>query len=322
MITPGYSQKHRTKRYVLQSADFYGMDFSKPESVAMASGISKKDSVSNTVTEEANLSVDRTNSKMRLKGSVFISALNSAPESQLVQESSNTISSQSWLSNAKQKTPQLDYSDVFPEAIGLDKGVTVFVIDSLFPVVQDQDMFGKFCVADCYIVLITTSDPQSDQLAHRIYTWIGGDAEMDKKFCVAMFSVGLRNWIGACCRIQREVEGEESLEFLQVFGEDFVYEDVTQATETGLFTAEQKRYPLRLYRIHGKLDLQLCLVEPACLALKSESVFLLDWGLEMFQWNGSKANLQHRTKCRIIADRINKLERVSRAHFIEIGIFC
>ncbi|XJO75768.1 hypothetical protein BDV3_006392 [Batrachochytrium dendrobatidis] len=231
-----------------------------------------------------------------------------------------------WLSPAQERQQTLDYSDVFPKHVGRDCGITVFRIEALTPAIQSQELLGRFCVADCYIILVTayvdsaenTFDEHREGYEHRIYTWIGGDAEMDKKFCAAMFSVGLRNWVGAACRIEREVEGEESPEFLAEFGDEIEYEDSSQATESGLFMAEQKRYPLRLYKMHGKTGLRLCLVETLFSSLKSDGVFLLDWGLEIFQWNGSASNMHHRVKCRMICDRINTLERVGRAHVVVV----
>lgn len=84
---------------------------------------------------------------------------------------------------------------------------------------------------------------------------------MDKRFCSAMFAVGLRNWINANCRIERECEKEESDEFLAVFDEyEFEYLDSSHATESGLFVAEAKRYPLRMYQTFGKKDFQVMLV--------------------------------------------------------------
>eukprot|EP00842_Homolaphlyctis_polyrhiza_P003903 jgi/Hompol1/4513/HPOL_003677-RA len=235
---------------------------------------------------------------------------------------------------AHQRTADIDYSEIFPSGIGRTVGSTIFRIESLHPVVQDEDLHGLLCVADCYIVLVTKStkpiqtgskhakdevdfESSSDNLEHEIYTWIGSQAEMDKKFCCAMFAVGLRNWIGASCRIKREVEDEESPEFLSVFSKTVEYEDASQATESCLYMAEEKRYPLRLYKMHGKTDLQLALVQTTYSSLRSDAVYILDWGLEIYQWNGSKSPLQHRVKCRIICERINKLERIGRAEIVE-----
>ncbi|KAI8923913.1 hypothetical protein BC831DRAFT_403171, partial [Entophlyctis helioformis] len=245
-----------------------------------------------------------------------------------------------WLNPAQHRMHNLDYSDVFPAHLASHEGITVFRIEAFTPTLVDADALGHFCVADAYIVLVTASrrrsrsrgqqsdvddrvddgadaDADADGLSHEIYTWIGSRAEMDKKFCVAMYSVGLRNWIGATCRIQREAEGEESAEFQTLFA-DLVLEDESHAAESGLFAAQEKRYPLRLYKVYGRSNLCLCLVEPGYWSLKSDAVYILDWGLEIFQWNGSASALQHRAKGRMVCNRLNRLERVGRAHFVEM----
>ena len=51
-------------------------------------------------------------------------------------------------------------------------------------------------------------------------------------------------------------------------------------------------------------------------------MYLLDAGMEIYQWNGKNATLQNRSKARMIAARINKQERVGKAEFTEFGALC
>ena len=54
-------------------------------------------------------------------------------------------------------------------------------------------------------------------------------------------------------------------------------------------------------------------------SLSSDSVFLLDFGLEVMQWNGASSSLNHKSKCRMVMQRINKSERTGKASIIEVG---
>lgn len=54
-------------------------------------------------------------------------------------------------------------------------------------------------------------------------------------------------------------------------------------------------------------------------SLKSESVFLVDNGLEIYQWNGANSTLNHQIKCRMLTDRINKSDRGSNAIVTEFA---
>ncbi|KAJ1558459.1 hypothetical protein HK096_000414, partial [Nowakowskiella sp. JEL0078] len=61
------------------------------------------------------------------------------------------------------------------------------------------------------------SSAGSRTLAHQLFTWIGPSAELDKRFCSAMFAVALRNYLGSSIRIERTAANEESLAFRNLF---------------------------------------------------------------------------------------------------------
>ncbi|KAI8844754.1 hypothetical protein BC829DRAFT_284424 [Chytridium lagenaria] len=101
----------------------------------------------------------------------------------------------------RHRQPIIDCSDLFPDAVGERAGLYVFRIENMRPEVVTFDQFGRFCIADCYIVLSSAEAVEGEgvdavRLNHRIWTWIGKEAEMDKRFCCAMYAVGLKNAIG------------------------------------------------------------------------------------------------------------------------------
>ena len=53
-------------------------------------------------------------------------------------------------------------------------------------------------------------------------------------------------------------------------------------------------------------------------SLHSQSVFILDSGHSIYQWNGSESLLSHRLKARLICSRINAHERKGRTRFLEM----
>ncbi|KAJ3123860.1 hypothetical protein HK098_001605 [Nowakowskiella sp. JEL0407] len=59
----------------------------------------------------------------------------------------------------------------------------------------------------------------SRTLCHQIFTWIGPSAELDKRFCSAMYAVALRNYLGSSTRIERAALNDESLAFRKVFSQ-------------------------------------------------------------------------------------------------------
>ncbi|TPX58024.1 hypothetical protein PhCBS80983_g03422 [Powellomyces hirtus] len=370
---PSQTTKRTTAhRFVLQTAEFYGADFSAPpaeDPEIAALTTNALDDVQLQEQEQTRVA----------QGSVFISALTRLANSRSRLDGDHdeddeeapvdgevstqeqvppqpTIASlgglaslsmppapltpaKKWTDAIREAVPAIDYSDVFPADIGHRAGVTVFRIEALKPVLLPPSRTGQFCIADCYIVLHSTTrhdapsannhkssythsdeyDDDDTMMTHRIYVYIGTKAEIDKRFCAAMFSTGLRNWIYATRNVERETTGDESAEFLALFGGKFIVdENLEAATDSSLFVAEEKRWPLRLYMLCGNKEIKLRLVNPNARSLKSTNVFLLDWGRELYQWNGSLSTLQQKVKCRILTARINRHERVGKADVVEL----
>lgn len=62
--------------------------------------------------------------------------------------------------------------------------------------------------------------------------------QLDKKACAAIHAVNLRNYLGAQCRTIREEQGEESDEFLDLFGSEIIYIEGGR-TASGFYTIEE-----------------------------------------------------------------------------------
>ncbi|KAJ3098162.1 hypothetical protein HDU97_004210 [Phlyctochytrium planicorne] len=245
------------------------------------------------------------------------------------EERKSTVKVPTAIEIAAGNQPVIDCSDLFPDVVGEESGLYVFRIENMKPELMPNDQFGRFCVADCYIVLSSVEEEEKEgnqhhadnaHLNHRIYTYIGKEAEMDKRFCCAMYAVGLKNAIGGTAKVERVTDSEESKDFSELFGGSLEYIDSSFATESGLYEAEKSRhYPLRVYRLQGKINVYLQLVSPTMSSLTPEYVYLIDAGLEIIQWNGSKSSLAIRSKCRMFCEGVNASERVSRAEIFEIN---
>jgi hypothetical protein len=146
---------------------------------------------------------------------------------------------------------------------------------------------------------------------------MGSQAQLDKRFCAAMYAVGLRNLLQTPCKIARQCQDEESEEFLALFPK-ITYLDASEATSSALYPLVERQYPLLLYKIHGKFDFKFTSVEPIRSNLDPFSVFILDNGLLIYLWIGYKSMLHHRLKSRLICSRINASERKGRARIVEL----
>lgn len=208
--------------------------------------------------------------------------------------------------------PPLDYSEIFEEEDGQIPGLTIWEIENFLPNKIDQVIHGKFYAGDCYIVLKTFTD-DNGQLLWEIYFWIGTQATLDKRACAAIHAVNLRNYLGARCRTIREEQGDESDEFFALFDTPITYIEGGR-TATGFFTIEDVQHSSRMYRVHGSgASVHM---EPVLVTIESldpRYVFVLDDGEHIFMWYGKKSKNTLKSKARLMAEKINKNERKSKA---------
>ena len=222
--------------------------------------------------------------------------------------------------------PPLDYSEFFDEDVGQFPGLTIWEIENFYPNQLEETAHGDFYEGDCYIILNTFMD-ESGAIDWAIFYWQGDKATIDKRTCSAMHSVNLRNYLGASCRNAREEQGDESEDFLKLFGGSVNYVQGAR-TASGFYTVEEVEYTTRTYRIHesgpatpghvasgtthgGSIHLEPVATEPA--SLDPRFVFLVDAGLNIFVWYGVKCKNTLKSKARLMSEKINKIERKGRA---------
>ncbi|XP_033631198.1 protein flightless-1 homolog [Asterias rubens] len=214
------------------------------------------------------------------------------------------VKPKSWL-DALEK-PQLDYSDFFPEDIGSDEGLCIWQIENFVPLIIDEAMHGKFYEADCYIILHTHFD-DSDNLQWQIFYWIGNTATLDKKACSAIHAVNLRNLLCTKTRTIREEMEDESPEFLVLFDNNISY--IEGGTASGFYSVEDSDHVVRMYRVSGTQSLHLEAVTMEPEQLDPFYVFILDLGPRILIWYGARCKSITRSKARLLAEKINKMER-------------
>ncbi|CAL1292808.1 unnamed protein product [Larinioides sclopetarius] len=211
--------------------------------------------------------------------------------------------------------PPLDYSDFFDEEVGQVPGLTCWEIENFLPNQVDEALIGKFYEGDCYIILKTSLD-ENQSLDWQIFYWIGSHATLDKKACSAIHAVNLRNFLGAQCRTIREEQGDESDEFLDLFGADIVYIEGGR-TASGFYTIEEVEYIPRLYRLETNnrvLHIESFPVEYEC--LDPRYVFLLDVGKKIYIWYGKRSKNTVQSKARLLAEKMNKNERKNLSEIV------
>jgi hypothetical protein len=65
--------------------------------------------------------------------------------------------------------------------------------------------------------------------------------------------------------------------------------------------------------------IRLTAVEPSPKSMRKDRVVIVDNGLEVIQWNGEDVKLSDKSKSRILAQQICKVDRMGRATLFEMG---
>ncbi|GAV08468.1 hypothetical protein RvY_18151 [Ramazzottius varieornatus] len=210
---------------------------------------------------------------------------------------------------------QLDYSEFFDEDTGQKEGLSCWEIENFVPNQIDNALIGKFYEADCYIILRTYTESGSDALNWQIFFWIGAKATLDKRACAAIHAVNLRNFLGAECRTSRQEQNEEEEEFTSLFPHGLVYIEGGR-TASGFYTVEDTNLATRLYRLHGTKSLHLETVAVSPHSLDPRFVFFLDAGKKLYVWIGKKSKNITRSKARLLAEKVNKIERKGSSEIV------
>jgi hypothetical protein len=193
---------------------------------------------------------------------------------------------------------------------GKKPGVETWRIEK-FKIVPKTDpaMFGKFFGGDAYIVLHTykAKDPEGkevDKLLYNVHFWLGADCSQDEQGVAAYKTVELDDLLGDLPVQFREVQGYESKEFLDMFGGQIIV--MKGGIDSGFNHVKPHEYKPRLLHMKGQKQVRVMEVPLAAKSLNDGDVFILDAGLEIYQWNGRTAGIAEKRKATEIAENLKK----------------
>ncbi|KAM7426649.1 hypothetical protein ABFA07_022098 [Porites harrisoni] len=153
--------------------------------------------------------------------------------------------------------------------------------------------YGSFYDGDSYIVLNTyKKDPNSEELDHDVHFWIGKHSTQDEYGTAAYKTVELDTYLDDKPVQHREVMDYESDRFKSYFK---VMSKWKGGADSGFRRVEAKKYTPRLLHVFGeKNKVTVKEVKFKKEYLNDEDVFLIDLGLQIFQWNGDRSNKNER----------------------------
>uniref|UniRef100_A0A8C1RZB5 Advillin n=1 Tax=Cyprinus carpio TaxID=7962 RepID=A0A8C1RZB5_CYPCA len=181
-------------------------------------------------------------------------------------------------------------------------------------VLVPENVHGQFYESDCYLLLSTRKGGKSAY--YDIHYWIGSMSTLDEQGAAAVYAIQLDEFLG-CSPVQyREVQHHESSIFCGYFKQGIIYK--SGGVSSGMNHVETNTYNIqRLLHVKGKRKVTGTEVSQLWNSFDTGSVFLLDLGKTVIQWNGPESNRQERLKGMMLAKDIRDRERGGRA---EIGV--
>jgi len=203
------------------------------------------------------------------------------------------------------------------DGAGLKAGLDIWRIEKMEPKKQDSKTHGQFYSGDCYIVLKTIETKTSKE--YDLFYWLGKDSTQDEQGAVAYHTVTCDDHFGGKPVQYREVQGFESPKFMAAFPKGIQYMDGGVAS--AFKHVEHGKYDSRLFHLKGKRNVRMQQVPLSVDSLNEGDVFILDLGLQLYQWNGTGANKYEKFKGLEVITKIKDDERGGKAeiHVLESG---
>ncbi|BFZ10951.1 hypothetical protein BsWGS_13990 [Bradybaena similaris] len=178
--------------------------------------------------------------------------------------------------------------------------------------------YGKFYDGDSYIVLNTYKEDASDKLLYDVHFWIGKYSTQDEYGTAAYKTVELDTLLDDVPIQHREVQGHESELFRSYFK---TIELLRGGVESGFRRVKPVEYKPRLLHFHGdRHGVKISEVARNPDVLDKTDVYILDLGLQLWQWNGSGSNKDERFKAqRYMQGIVNERAGKPKADVLDEG---
>jgi len=185
--------------------------------------------------------------------------------------------------------------------IGKEVGIQIWRIEKFEVKHWPKDRYGEFYSGDSYIILHTKENDEGKK-EYDVYFWLGAETSQDEAGTAAYKTVELDDYLGDEPVQYREVQGNESKKFLDLFNKMTILEG---GVESGFHKVKPENYKPRLLHITGyKQHVQVYQRPIKPESLNNSDSFVLDCGLTLFQFNGEKSSAWEKRKANAIIDEL------------------
>ena len=182
---------------------------------------------------------------------------------------------------------------------GQKPGLEIWRIEKFKVIAWPKDQYGNLYSGDSYILLHTYQKKNSNALGYHLHFWLGKFTAQDESGTAAYKTVELDDHLHGVAPQYREVQGYESDLFLSYFNNHINI--LEGGIGTGFTHVEAEKYRPRLLQVKGNKRFRITEVPMSVDSLNSGDVFILDAGLKIYQWNGSKSGHNEKYKGNLVS---------------------
>lgn len=199
---------------------------------------------------------------------------------------------------------------------GEKKGLQVWRIEKFKVKKWPKARYGEFYSGDSFIVLHTKIDKEGKK-SYDVYFWLGSETSQDEAGTAAYKTVELDDLLGDEPIQYREVQSNESQQFLDLWDKMRVLDG---GIDSGFNKVKPEKYEPRLLHVTGyKKHVQVFQVKMTTDSLNNHDSFILDCGLELYQFNGAEASAWEKRKANFEIQDIRNARhgKVKEVHIID-----
>jgi len=190
-------------------------------------------------------------------------------------------------------------------------GVQVWRVEKFKIVPWPKEKYGQFYDGDSYIVLHTYK--KEDKYLYNIHFWLGEHTTLDEAGTAAYKTVELDTYLDDLPVQYREVQGQESDKFHQLFVNNF--QILKGGIDSGFKHVEKEQFQPRLLHIKGKMGKTVARpVLHNTSSLNQGDVFLLDIGDKLYVFQPAGAGAGEKAATATIVSSIKGSRGKCEAH--------
>jgi hypothetical protein len=190
-------------------------------------------------------------------------------------------------------------------SLTLSEGIRVWRIENAALTVWPKHLHGSFHDGDSYIVLHTAKDSHTNDVFHNIHFWHGKSTSNEEAALAQKKTEELDNFLGNITVQFRQYQGSETGEFQKLWPHGVRI--ISGGVDTSFDPAHPEKFTPRLLHVKGtRAHIRVTEVALVADSLNHGDAYIVDAGLNVYQWNGVESSGVEKQRAGEVAHEIKR----------------